>query len=98
MPLYSYKCEACGNEFEGVRKIDERYNIKCPQCRSGEIDIILTNSRPPIQFPEGEWDIGKKTIHISSRRQLKEEMQKHNESVPEHEQSYAKYLDGYGGY
>ena len=97
MPLYSYQCNKCGHEFEDVRNIAERYDTTCPIC-GGDVKILLTNARPPIRFPEGMWDIGRKSIYISSKRQLREEMAKHNASVPETEQSYAKYLDGYGGY
>lgn len=33
MPLFSYKCEICGNEFEElVRNADEK--VQCPKCKS----------------------------------------------------------------
>ena len=98
MPLYEYECKKCGHIYDEVRKIDERYDVKCPECGSEESRILLTNSRPPVKFPEGVWDIGMTSQHISSRRQLKEAMAKHNDTSDEFHQSYAKYLDGYGGY
>jgi len=37
MPLYDFKCEKCGNEFECQLKVAERDNPqKCPECGSQE--------------------------------------------------------------
>jgi putative FmdB family regulatory protein len=40
MPIYYYKCEKCEFEFEDVKKIAERYEQECPNCKSTEIKII----------------------------------------------------------
>lgn len=32
MPMYDYKCEACGLEFEKNRKVEDRENATCPAC------------------------------------------------------------------
>ena len=34
MPLYSYKCESCGYEFDAVNKIAERNYQTCSRCES----------------------------------------------------------------
>lgn len=31
MPIYDYKCDSCGHEFEAIAKIDERVT-QCPVC------------------------------------------------------------------
>ncbi|MFQ5472247.1 MAG: zinc ribbon domain-containing protein [Dehalococcoidia bacterium] len=34
MPLYAYKCEGCGNEFEEVRRVESRDDsIQCTTCQ-----------------------------------------------------------------
>ena len=32
MPIYEYKCEECGLEFELMRKIGEDNGVGCTQC------------------------------------------------------------------
>lgn len=49
MPLYSFKCEACGEEFDDVRTIDDRnkpLEEACPNCgESGRIQRQLSSAR-----------------------------------------------------
>jgi len=91
MPLYEYRCNNCGEEFEGFRTIAERYNIACPKCNTPRPEILLGGNRQQVRlFPEGWFEhIAPEPIYISSRRQLREECEKHN--------CYSKYLDGYFG-
>lgn len=35
MPLYDYKCDACGLEFEAKQPIAERHTAACPECFFG---------------------------------------------------------------
>ncbi|MBM4019407.1 MAG: zinc ribbon domain-containing protein [Planctomycetes bacterium] len=38
MPLYEFKCEACGKQFEElIRSMTERRRPKCPRCRSPRV-------------------------------------------------------------
>ena len=33
MPIYEYKCDACGSKFEKlVRRSDDTVALKCPSC------------------------------------------------------------------
>lgn len=32
MPMYEYRCDACGEEFEAIVKITEKDDVKCPEC------------------------------------------------------------------
>jgi putative FmdB family regulatory protein len=34
LPLYSYKCESCGYEFDAVNKIADRNYQTCSRCES----------------------------------------------------------------
>ncbi|MFT5321693.1 MAG: putative FmdB family regulatory protein [Pseudohongiellaceae bacterium] len=36
MPIYEYKCQACGHHFEKIVKLNETPN--CPSCDSGELE------------------------------------------------------------
>ena len=32
MPMYEYRCEACGEEFEAIVRITEKDEVDCPEC------------------------------------------------------------------
>jgi putative FmdB family regulatory protein len=32
MPIYKYKCNNCGNEFEKMKKIEDRHSAECDLC------------------------------------------------------------------
>ena len=32
MPTYSYRCDACGHQFEQVQRITEAPTKECPEC------------------------------------------------------------------
>lgn len=32
MPMYSYRCEACGHDFEELVAMDRRDDVVCPKC------------------------------------------------------------------
>lgn len=96
MPLYDFECEVCGNIEEKIARPEEEF-LPCSKC-SSQAKKRFTGFRKHIDFPEGTWDIGGKEVHISSRRQLKEVMERHNSNPDHTKHSYAKYLDGYRGY
>ncbi|MBI4904429.1 MAG: zinc ribbon domain-containing protein [Acidobacteria bacterium] len=38
MPMYEYRCEACGRKFEMLRRMsDADTNLICPQCESSQV-------------------------------------------------------------
>lgn len=37
MPLYEYKCEACGHEVEALQKMADKLLKKCPQCNKRQL-------------------------------------------------------------
>jgi putative FmdB family regulatory protein len=47
MPLYEYQCDACGREFELIRKFSDPPLEKCPHC-GGAVRKLF--SSPAIQF------------------------------------------------
>ena len=32
MPMYEYRCDACGEEFEAIVRTTEKDDVKCPKC------------------------------------------------------------------
>ena len=47
MPIYDYKCRACGQRFELFTSIGRRDEAKCPKC-GGEVSRVY----------EGKWSMG----------------------------------------
>ncbi len=47
MPLYEYHCDACGRQFELIRKFSDLPLDKCPHCGSAVRKLF---SSPAIQF------------------------------------------------
>ncbi len=43
MPIYDYRCEKCGKEFEIEQKISESPIKKCPKC-GGRVTRLISNT------------------------------------------------------
>jgi putative FmdB family regulatory protein len=45
MPIYEFKCLACSQVFEllKLKKDDEKSGMKCPKCKSDEVERILSS-------------------------------------------------------
>lgn len=52
MPIYEYKCDACGEYLEVIRKAGDKKPQACPKCRA-EMRKVL--SSPAIQFKGSGW-------------------------------------------
>jgi putative FmdB family regulatory protein len=43
MPLYEYRCKACGRTFEQLRRMSEAdRGVECPECRSEDVQRVLS--------------------------------------------------------
>jgi len=85
MPLYDYTCKDCGCHFEWMSLIKDRNRVRCinVKCRSKNVTLDITKAPSLSFFPEGEFEhIAKDPIYISSKRQLKEECEKHDCYAP----------------
>jgi putative FmdB family regulatory protein len=38
MPIYEYKCTACGRDFEELVPVSQRSNPPCPACGSAKTE------------------------------------------------------------
>jgi putative FmdB family regulatory protein len=55
MPLYEYKCDACGRRFERIQRFSEPPPDSCTLCGGGPVHKLL--SSPAIQFKGSGWYI-----------------------------------------
>ena len=51
MPLYEYKCEECGHQFEARRAIKERNDVECPDCKGAVLIKISLQGKPLAAHP-----------------------------------------------
>ena len=43
MPMYEYRCRKCGKSFELLRRMqDADRDLECPECRSEEVERLLS--------------------------------------------------------
>jgi putative FmdB family regulatory protein len=42
MPIYEYKCSACGNEFEALVLPQSKGKPECPSCHSQDLEQLLS--------------------------------------------------------
>ncbi len=52
MPIYEYRCTACGHQIEVMQKMSERKLRKCSRC-SGRLEKLI--SRAAFQLRGGGW-------------------------------------------
>jgi putative FmdB family regulatory protein len=44
MPIYEYKCESCGSNYEQMRRMAEAdTDLECPACKSHEVNRGLSS-------------------------------------------------------
>ena len=55
MPLYEYRCDACGHRFEQIQKFSDPPVEVCPNCGERSVQKLL--SSPAIQFKGSGWYI-----------------------------------------
>jgi putative FmdB family regulatory protein len=43
MPMYEYRCQKCGQNFEMLRRMqDADRDLECPECRSKQVERQLS--------------------------------------------------------
>jgi len=53
MPLYEYKCDACGHRVEIIQKFSDGAPAACPKCGKGPVQRL--QSSPAFQFKGSGW-------------------------------------------
>lgn len=54
MPIYEYRCEHCGHEFNRKQRFDEEPVATCPRCGKRPRRLL---SRPAIVFKGSGWHV-----------------------------------------
>jgi len=44
MPLYEYRCDVCGHEFEALQKISDEPLVHCPACEQAQLRKLVSAS------------------------------------------------------
>lgn len=52
MPLYEYRCTACGYKFEKIQKFSDEPLSTCPQC---EGQLVRPMTAPALRFEGAGW-------------------------------------------
>jgi putative FmdB family regulatory protein len=42
MPIYEYRCSACGHELEALQKLSDAPMLKCPACAKESLTKLLS--------------------------------------------------------
>ena len=53
MPIYAYKCQACGHDLEALQKISDSPLVDCPACQKAELKKMLT--APSFRLSGSGW-------------------------------------------
>ena len=53
MPVYTYRCQNCGVQFEKTQKFNAKPLTHCPECRTGKVKRLL--QRTAIIFKGSGW-------------------------------------------
>ena len=53
MPIYEYKCDACGHIFDTLQKISDSPLVECPACGKEALKKLV--SSPAFRLKGGGW-------------------------------------------
>lgn len=42
MPIYEYRCEACGHEMEALQKMSDDSLVDCPSCEQPALNKLIS--------------------------------------------------------
>ncbi len=75
MPIYEYRCEACGHELEALQKMSDALLTDCPEC--GQPALKKQLSAAGFRLKGGGWyetdfkQGSKKNLHDSGKKASK---------------------------
>ena len=53
MPIYEYKCDACGHIFDTLQKVSDSPLLECPECGKPALKKLV--SSPAFRLKGGGW-------------------------------------------
>ncbi len=63
MPIYEYKCQACGHQFEKIVKLNETPD--CESCKNSNLEKIF--SVPGIRTPKSQQRAAQQEEHSKNK-------------------------------
>lgn len=69
MPIYEYRCEACGHELEKIQRMSDAPLVDCPECGAPQLRRLV--SAAAFRLKGGGWyetdfkKDGKRNLHDS---------------------------------
>ena len=52
LPLYEYRCTACGHKFEKIQKFSDEPLLSCPLCQG---ELVRPMTAPALRFEGAGW-------------------------------------------
>ena len=56
MPIYEYRCAACGEKFEEYLSLSTKPPPSCPACESGDVQRVLSQINTEWLPSDVAWD------------------------------------------
>jgi len=53
MPIYEYRCDACGHTLDALQKVGDEHLTECPDCRESALRRLM--SAPSFRLKGGGW-------------------------------------------
>jgi putative FmdB family regulatory protein len=53
VPIYEYRCDACGHELEALQKISDPRLTECPECKAEQLRRLI--SKPSFRLKGSGW-------------------------------------------
>jgi putative FmdB family regulatory protein len=53
MPIYEYRCDACGHELDALQKISDAQLVDCPECDASKLRRLI--SKPSFRLKGSGW-------------------------------------------
>jgi putative FmdB family regulatory protein len=70
MPIYEYRCQQCGHEFEVLQKVSDPAPKKCPKC--GNLNLKKMVSNTSFQLKGTGWYVTDFKDKQSKKPEIKE--------------------------
>ena len=75
MPIYEYRCDACGHELEAMQKMSDDALTDCPECTKPELKKMISAAGFRLKgqgWYETDFKGGKqKNLHSSDKKDTK---------------------------
>ena len=69
MPVYTYRCDSCGVQFERHQSFQDAPLKTCPECRKKSLKKVITPTRVifkgsvPARYPAGRYECQDSGLH-----------------------------------